>query len=250
MHVSTAAKQDGLPEGPWTFPPVPESEKHALREIALHLLANAAVVSMTVPTGATGAETCGERMTKALGDSTYAVANAATLFGAAAGQAPAYYPPTVPVDAKSALRMADARVQIEMHVLRAAASLALKLRDDAVDAQTSIAWARTGGLAEDQRLAAAWGVDDPSTPSKNSLAHAAKTQFGRLDLGSGAPDRACNGVPGSKLMTSALGPLLDFVTHDFEAHTDGQRAAMAVVSGFGIVLPLATIKAAALRSVR
>lgn len=241
--VEPVAVRDGLPPGPWAFPPMAEDQRALARELALHLLAHVAVTDMVRPGGGTDGATCSERWGRAASDPDAMLVQADTLFGTLEGREPAFYPPRLPVNAQSVRRMAATRLQIEAHVLRLASRVTAELQrvlvESAVDAGRARA-ARTGSA--DAAARTLWGMDGTGRYERASMAGAFRASAGRLDLGSGAPDRACAGTPGSRLLADRFGADLDAHVLTPAPTSAGERDAVALIEGLGLVLPDAVVE--------
>lgn len=245
---------------PWTIPPQAEKDRFIARDLALHVLALAArLEGSPLPVGG-GLFTCGEiyaaldaqKPSATMVDANVAITNLADVAFDDAWQggdrAPGFMP--VAADAWSAKStrphaVARPRVMHELKVLRAAGALTKRLVEANVAADTAGAAAKLARAA-DTRIGAekAWGRGD----AYDSLAHAARTLTGRLEVGvkgGGAwfpADMACAGIGALDVAARSYGGGLRGRIEDPTLATPAQVQAATLASMLGVAVPRAALE--------
>ena len=245
---------------PWTIPPQAEKDRFIARDLALHVLALAArLEGSPLPVGG-GVFTCGEiyaaldaqKPSATMVDANVTVTNLADVAFDDAWQggdrAPGFMP--VAADAWSAKgtrphAVARPRVMHELKVLRAAGALTKRLVEANVAADTAGAAAKLARAA-DTRIGAekAWGRGD----AYDSLAHAARTLTGRLEVGvkgGGAwfpADMACAGIGALDVAARSYGGGLRGRIEDPTLATPAQVQAATLASMLGVAVPRAALE--------
>jgi hypothetical protein len=261
---------DDVPNSPWrqtwSIPPQKTVDRFIARDLAINALGALARLDLR---NHDGIEDCARSYARSLTDGAYAVTNARDLFGVSANHTPEYFPPQVTVTGSNAAALATSRLEIQAHTLRAGARL-LK------DLVTASAYGDLSG-AMDRRQSAGdllrgselfWGVreDAPDLPY-NTLNHALRTLFGRVEMGvpdvgqaRGWPlgDPACASLGqydllydfGSQATGASFSPPSDARWHDLPVRSAAQSLAMSIIEAAGIIIPPVAVDSAGMPAVR
>jgi hypothetical protein len=254
--VAGVALEDEF-NAPWTIPPQAEKDRFIARDLALHVLATAARLEGTaLPVGG-GAFTCAEvygaldaqQPTPAMVDVGVGLKElAAAAFddawqGVARGDG--YMPVSAAAWASKGHDAARPRVMHELKLLRAAGALTKRLVQANVAADAAGAAAKMARAA-DTRLGAenAWGLQD----KYDSLAHAARTLTGRLEIGAPgagawfASDMACAGVAATDVAERAYAGTLRGRIEDPTLESVSQVTAATLAGMLGVAIPRAAVE--------
>lgn len=257
----------------FVVPPQAERDKFIVRDMAINALAHLAFAEFGVTQDPAKGHLnrCDDLYATGLTSGHLDVEQRAQAFGTSATDAPLdYFPPALdPVDGDPLRQILSARLAYKTHVLRAGGRLLRDLLDKSVRADMAGAEqqrASAGGTRQGARLM--WGVlpDSQGFAPYNSLRHAARTLFGRLELGpifedeglsppgwspGNAPDHdpECNGFrsliqptvfqrnPNVQDLVDAIGPGFAARWDDEPTTTDGEALATSLVTNLGLLVP-------------
>lgn len=254
-----------------TIPPQKERDKFILRDLAINVLAHVALADFALrsPT-VSGAsfDACTETYSQLL-----TPAWSSAVDGAFGGPNPSVtFPPEIPAATEAdAKLLGKGRLNYKAHILRASGRLLKDLIDTSVRADMAGAESQRASAGSSAGAKLMWGVvgdgQSESAPY-NSLRHAAKVLFGRLEqgldvqaLGQDAPvpplspfaapvqDRACHGFhslisaagkaqfpdKNYRDIVDALGLGFPARWSDQPATTSGRALATSIVTNLGIV---------------
>ncbi len=274
-----------LEENSLVIPPQRQKNRFIVRDLALNVLAHLGRLDLEKPT-TLAHTTCAQGYTNAIVNPTAGEAAALSLFGVAGGARPPYFKPhiglqtdvngqvildgggdplplTLPVNVGNVPKLAGARLEHQAKVLREAGVLLKRLIKDSV-------WADAAGAAELRAQAADpklgnelyWGAKTPDGKlyPYNSMAHVARTLFGRLETGVAvqppilqpdplnAPlpytDPRCSGYAKNEILVGspylALDPAVgvDWAARweDLPINSAGQLRATRLLNNAGVVL--------------
>ena len=248
-HLSEVFRQlSGIPSGDWLIPPQSPESKAAIRDLSRNVMAHVAALEALSPT-------CIDKYQSAISGG-LTVEEFSQVFGAEAGGIPAYPGPRIllqmngapvsePVTADNLVRMAamaEHRIAVRTHALRATASLLKANVQSGFRNDLSVAEqrrARSRDLAESSR--GAWGVaGDGSVQLESSYAHAVRTIAGRLELndeGNEMADPACGGTAATEVIKKANGPATSSRWEYPSVNTPGQKEAACAIGDLGVVVP-------------
>lgn len=241
----------GFPEGDWVIPPQKPEDQFVARDLALHLLANLATTDPRkfkvegVPT------TCADLFSRAAKDASFAATNSALLFGASLGAPPPYFPPAQPLAQETLPAVAAGRLLLEAKILHTASRLTFETFEKNsmnIEALAKVTLARALDPVEGAQLA--WGTAGSQKSNYNTFAHALRTAGGRLEMGPGAPDRACRGTAALKLLAGGYGADLSAELEDRPVTTQNQATALRLVESSGIVFSPEVLNTAAPSAIR
>jgi hypothetical protein len=248
----------------WIIPPQKSVDRFIARDLAINALSALARLDLR---NHDGISDCARSYARSLTESSYALTNSVELFGVTANQIPEYFPPQVPLTSANAQALATSRLEIQAHTLRAAGRLLKQLVTDSAYADLSGAMDRrqsAGDLLRGSELF--WGVraDAPDLPY-NTLNHALRTLFGRVEMGvpdSGQPngwplgDPKCAGLGQYDLLpifgSQMAGPGMpsDARWHDLPVRSPAQSLAMSIIDAAGILVPPVAVDQAGMPAVR